>query len=48
MSRIGRKLIEIPEGVTFNVNGQDVSVKGPKGELSLTMVPEMKLEKVDG
>lgn len=48
MSRIGRKLIEIPSGVTMDVKGQDVHVKGPNGELSLTMVPEMKLEKVDG
>ncbi|MCI5674699.1 MAG: 50S ribosomal protein L6 [Ezakiella sp.] len=48
MSRIGRKLIEIPSGVTIDVKGQDVKVKGPKGELSLTMVPEMKLETVEG
>lgn len=48
MSRIGRKLIEIPSGVTIDVKGQDVHVKGPNGELSLTMVPEMKLETVDG
>ena len=33
MSRIGRKPIEIPAGVTVNVNGSEVTVKGPKGEL---------------
>jgi large subunit ribosomal protein L6 len=35
MSRIGRMPIEIPAGVTVSIQGQDVSVKGPKGELSL-------------
>ncbi|MCR2828660.1 50S ribosomal protein L6, partial [Microbacterium sp. zg.Y909] len=31
MSRIGRLPIDIPAGVTVEVSGQDVSVKGPKG-----------------
>jgi len=35
MSRIGRMPIEIPTGVTVSIQGQDVAVKGPKGELSL-------------
>jgi large subunit ribosomal protein L6 len=35
MSRIGRMPIDIPTGVTVTIAGQDVSVKGPKGELSL-------------
>jgi large subunit ribosomal protein L6 len=35
MSRIGRMPIDIPAGVTVTIAGQDVSVKGPKGELSL-------------
>ncbi|WAA12408.1 50S ribosomal protein L6 [Fervidibacillus halotolerans] len=34
MSRIGKKPIEIPQGVTINVQGNLVTVKGPKGELS--------------
>lgn len=34
MSRIGKKPIEIPAGVTVTVNGSDVTVKGPKGELT--------------
>src|SRR6476620_2498221 len=34
MSRIGKKPIEIPAGVTVTVNGSNVTVKGPKGELS--------------
>jgi large subunit ribosomal protein L6 len=35
MSRIGRMPIDIPAGVTVTIAGQDVSVRGPKGELSL-------------
>ncbi|QJU52409.1 50S ribosomal protein L6 [Herbiconiux sp. KACC 21604] len=37
MSRIGRLPIDIPAGVTVTITGQDVAVKGPKGELSLTI-----------
>ncbi|WP_368497313.1 50S ribosomal protein L6 [Herbiconiux sp. A18JL235] len=37
MSRIGRLPIDIPAGVTVTIDGQDVAVKGPKGELSLTI-----------
>lgn len=33
MSRIGKKAVPVPAGVTVNVSGQTVSVKGPKGEL---------------
>ena len=33
MSRIGKKAVQVPAGVTVNVSGQTVSVKGPKGEL---------------
>ena len=34
MSRIGKKPIEIPAGVTVTINGNVVTVKGPKGELN--------------
>ncbi|MGO4104344.1 50S ribosomal protein L6 [Leifsonia sp. YAF41] len=46
MSRIGRLPIEVPAGVTISVDGQLVSVKGPKGELTLTVAKpiEVKLE----
>jgi large subunit ribosomal protein L6 len=46
MSRIGRMPIDIPAGVTVTVSGQDVNVKGPKGELSLTVASpiEAKVE----
>jgi large subunit ribosomal protein L6 len=37
MSRIGRLPIDIPTGVTVSIAGQDVTVKGPKGELALTI-----------
>jgi large subunit ribosomal protein L6 len=37
MSRIGKKPIQIPAGVTVDVNGQDVGVKGPKGALALKL-----------
>lgn len=37
MSRIGRLPITVPANVELNVDGQQVAVKGPKGELSLTV-----------
>ncbi|WGD36737.1 50S ribosomal protein L6 [Lysinibacter sp. HNR] len=37
MSRIGRLPISIPAGVDVKIDGQDVAVKGPKGELKLTV-----------
>lgn len=43
MSRVGRKVLEIPANVTVTLNGSDLTVKGPKGELSRTMHPDMKI-----
>lgn len=43
MSRIGLKPIEIPEGVTVSLNGQHVTVKGPKGELSRELHQDIKV-----
>jgi large subunit ribosomal protein L6 len=40
MSRIGKKPIPVPAGVTVAVEGRAVKVKGPKGELSLELVDE--------
>ncbi len=48
MSRIGKKPITIPSGVTINVTGALVSAKGPKGELSLLLHPDMRMEMKDG
>lgn len=45
MSRIGRKPIEIPQGVEVTVNGTTVTVKGPKGTLTRTFHPRMRIEK---
>lgn len=44
MSRIGKKLIEIPNGVTVTIDGNVVKVKGPKGELHTTIHPNIKIE----
>ena len=43
MSRIGRKPIVVPKGVTVQVTPGAVAVKGPKGELKLATRPEVKL-----
>lgn len=43
MSRIGKRAVVVPKGVTVVVNGQELSVKGPKGELKRTFHPEMKI-----
>lgn len=48
MSRIGKRPIPIPDKVTIAINGQSVSVKGPKGELSLGLVPEVTIEQESG
>lgn len=48
MSRIGKKPIEVPEGVTASIDGQTVSVKGPKGELSFLATDEVTVEMKDG
>lgn len=44
MSRIGKYPIEVPKGVTVTLSGQDVAVKGPKGELKLTLVDDVTVE----
>src|SRR4051794_5055879 len=48
MSRIGRLPVSIPSGVDIKVEGQDVLVKGPKGELSLTVVQPITVELGEG
>ena len=47
MSRIGKKAVTVPSGVTATVNGQEVAVKGPKGELKHILADAMvaKLDK---
>jgi large subunit ribosomal protein L6 len=48
MSRIGKKPISLPKGVTATVQDDTVSVKGPKGELKLRLVPEIEAAVKDG
>ena len=47
MSRIGKKPVSIPSGVTVDVKENTLKVKGPKGELSLNLHPKVKVEKKD-
>jgi len=48
MSRIGKKPIDVPSGVTAAVDGQNVKVKGPKGELAFTVHDDVVVEFNDG
>ena len=47
MSRIGKKPVQVPAGITATVDGQKVTAKGPKGELFFVANDEisLKLEK---
>lgn len=47
MSRIGKRPISIPQKVTVSIDGQDVLVKGPKGELSRTLPAGVVVEQDD-
>jgi large subunit ribosomal protein L6 len=48
MSRIGKLPVTLPKGVDVTLNGQQVSVKGPKGELRRTFHPLVKVDRADG
>jgi len=48
MSRDGKKPVSIASGVTVSLDGNLVSVEGPKGKLSMTHRPEVKVEVEDG
>lgn len=48
MSRIGKAPITIPAGVTVSVNGDMVTVKGPKGELKQKINPDLQIKIEDG
>jgi large subunit ribosomal protein L6 len=48
MSRIGRLPIPLPAGVTVEISGQDIAVKGPKGELKLTIAKPITISQEDG
>ncbi len=48
MSRIGKKPVPVPKGVSTTLDGRILTVKGPKGELRRTLHPEMVLAVEDG
>jgi len=48
MSRIGRKPVPVPSGVSVTIEGSTVVVKGPKGELTQTFRPELTISQRDG
>ena len=48
MSRIGKKSVPIPSGVTANVEGQTVKVKGPKGALQVVLPDDVTVKMEDG
>ncbi|QNG19620.1 50S ribosomal protein L6 [Rhodococcus triatomae] len=47
MSRIGKKPVTVPAGVDVAIAGQDVTVKGPKGTLALTIAEPITIEKAE-
>ena len=48
MSRVGYKPIAVPSGVTANVEGQTVKVKGPKGALELALIDDVTVKMENG
>jgi large subunit ribosomal protein L6 len=48
VSRVGKMPIPVPQGVEVQIAGRRVTVKGPKGELSRELEPDMRVEQQDG
>ena len=48
MSRIGNKAVTVPKGVTANLDGQTLKVKGPKGNLQLVLADEVSVKMESG
>ncbi len=48
MSRVGKKPIPLPAKVSVDINNQDLTVTGPKGELRLSVHPEITVKQEDG
>ncbi len=48
MSRVGNRIITIPEGVEITINGTEVIVKGPKGELKNIFSPLIEIKVEEG
>ena len=45
MSRVGKRPVELPEGITVNITANEVTIKGKKGELNATFPETVKLQK---
>lgn len=48
MSRIGKKPVAVPAGVTVTLEGQTIAVKGPKGQLSWTVIDDVLVKHENG
>jgi large subunit ribosomal protein L6 len=48
LSRIGKKPIVVPKGVDVALNGASITVKGPKGSLTRSLMPNVKVQVADG
>ena len=48
MSRIGKKAVAVPKGVTASVDGQRVTAKGPKGQLAVALIDRVAVSMTDG
>jgi large subunit ribosomal protein L6 len=48
VSRVGRLPVTVPSGVQVNINGLDVSIKGPKGSIARTFAPGVTIKVEDG
>jgi len=46
MSRIGKRAVAVPSGITANVEGQTVKVKGPKGALAVVLPDDVAVKLV--
>jgi len=44
-SRVGKRLVPVPKGVSVAINGQNVKVEGPKGKLALDLPPQVSAKK---
>jgi large subunit ribosomal protein L6 len=48
MSRIGKQIIKVPQGIEVTINGNTIKIKGPKGELAYTFSPTINVIYKDG
>ena len=48
MSRVAKNPVKLPQGVEIKVDGHEVSVKGPKGALNLSMHPAVEMIQEEG